>query len=77
MPRPYRLVTLVLLAGLACGLVRAEPPQLPADLLEFRSVDTAVTTRVSASVRAGAQPAYLGVVVVRIVTTQARRLWMP
>jgi M6 family metalloprotease-like protein len=63
MPRPYRLVTLVLLAGLACGLVRAEPPQLPADLLEFRSVDTAVTTRVSASVRAGAQPAYLGVVV--------------
>jgi len=50
---------------LSCGFLFADPvKEAPRpDLSDFKTVETAVTTRVSASVRAGAQPPYLGTLV--------------
>ncbi len=68
--RSLFVATALALVGL--GLVRAEPPldtkptgatekdKLQAELADFRTVETAITTRVSRTVRNGGQTPYLG-----------------
>jgi M6 family metalloprotease-like protein len=64
MSRLPRCLALAVAFGLACGFLSAEPPK-PAspDLSEFKTVETAVTTRISRSAHAGAQAPYLGLLV--------------
>src|SRR5215831_6820831 len=62
MSRLPRYLALAVVFGLACVPLFADPPKSP-DLSEFKTVDTAVTTRISRLAHAGAQPAYLGLLV--------------
>jgi M6 family metalloprotease-like protein len=60
LPHTFALIVL----ALNCGLIFADPPRdAKPDLSEFKTVETAVTTRISAGLRAGAQPPYLGLLV--------------
>jgi M6 family metalloprotease-like protein len=62
MSRLPRYLALAVAFGLACVPLFADPPKAP-DLSDFKTVDTAVTTRISRSAHGGAQPAYLGLFV--------------